>query len=91
MAPGQVMVISTMGMPPLQTASAAMWASRSEDARITGTIPICSMRLRTCCLFNRDSSLVFAKAGAGKIQKPQGSEDSALRYRFVSPVKDTCF
>jgi hypothetical protein len=36
---GTVMVISTMGMPPWQTASAAIRASPGDDARTTGTIP----------------------------------------------------
>src|SRR5712691_5202338 len=50
MAPGTVIVISTMGMPPSQTASAAMRASRGDDARTTGTIPISVIRSRTSCL-----------------------------------------
>ncbi|MGA8617776.1 MAG: hypothetical protein WB660_04565 [Candidatus Sulfotelmatobacter sp.] len=42
-APGTVMVISTIGIPPWQTASAAKRASWEEEARITGTIPIPSI------------------------------------------------
>src|SRR5258708_31102514 len=49
-APGTVMVISTMGMPPWHTASAAIRASSGEDARTTGTIPISMIRSRTFCL-----------------------------------------
>src|SRR5262249_9085572 len=49
-APGTVMVISTMGMPPAQTASLACMASADDEARTTGTIPISRMRLRTCSL-----------------------------------------
>src|SRR6266851_6827993 len=49
-APGTVMVISTIGMPPWQTASAATHASPGDDARTTGTIPISMIRSRTFCL-----------------------------------------
>src|SRR5580704_8596375 len=49
-APGTVIVISTMGMPPRQTASAAIRASLGDDARMTGTIPISMIRSRTLCL-----------------------------------------
>src|ERR1700674_3258576 len=49
-APGTVMVISTMGMPPRRTASAAIRASPGDDARTTGTIPISMIRSRTFCL-----------------------------------------
>src|SRR6266403_5840030 len=49
-APGTVIVISTMGIPPSQTASAAMRASLGDAARTTGTIPISMIRSRTCCL-----------------------------------------
>src|SRR6266852_8735535 len=45
------MVISTMGIPPYQTASAANVASCGEAARTTGTTPISSIRARTSCLF----------------------------------------
>src|SRR5437016_955099 len=38
-APGTVMVISTIGIPPSQTASDAMRASHADDARTTGTTP----------------------------------------------------
>src|SRR5436309_508007 len=61
-APGTVMVISTMGMPPLEMASAAIRASPGDDARTTGTIPISMIRSRTFCLsigshlFSRTSS-----------------------------------
>ncbi len=51
MAPGTVMVTSTMGMPLLETASAANRASAVEDKRIAGMIPISSMMLRTFSLF----------------------------------------
>src|SRR2546429_312190 len=44
------MVISTIGIPPSQTASAAMRASHADDARTTGTTPISTIRSRTCCL-----------------------------------------
>src|SRR5712691_869985 len=50
-APGTVMVISTMGIPPCQTASAANLASCGEAARTTGTIPISSIRARTSYFF----------------------------------------
>src|SRR5437762_1040231 len=49
-APGTVMVISTMGMPPWQTAAAAIRASPGDDARTAGTIPISMIRSRTFCL-----------------------------------------
>src|SRR6266571_3714908 len=49
-APGTVMVISTIVMPPSQTASAAIRASRGEDARTTGTMPISIIQSRTFCL-----------------------------------------
>src|SRR5258708_6247097 len=45
-APGTVMVISTIGIPPLRTASAAKRASSEEEARMTGMTPklaICSL------------------------------------------------
>src|ERR1700693_1917599 len=45
------MVISTMGIPPCHTASAANFASCGEVVRMTGTIPIFSMRARTSCFF----------------------------------------
>src|SRR6202166_4638056 len=48
---GIVMVISTMGIPPCHTASAANLASSGEAVRMTGTIPIFSMRARTSCFF----------------------------------------
>src|SRR5260370_34241518 len=50
-AQGRVMVISTIGIPPCQTASAANLASCGEAARTTGTIPISSIRARTSCFF----------------------------------------
>src|SRR5579859_872175 len=56
MAPGTVMVISTMGMPPLLTASAARQASRGDEARTTGMMPIFSICVRICCLFNLSST-----------------------------------
>src|SRR6266478_3243628 len=43
MAPGTVMVISTIGIPPPATASAAKCASSADKTRIAGTIPTCSM------------------------------------------------
>src|SRR5580658_4456702 len=49
-APGTVIVLSTIGLPPSQTASSARHASRAEPARTTGTIPISRMRSRTFCL-----------------------------------------
>ncbi len=45
-APGTVIVISTMGIPPAQTPSTARRASRAEDARTTGTTPISIICLR---------------------------------------------
>src|SRR5271165_515082 len=50
MAPGTVIVTSTMGMPLLETASAAKRASSVEDKRIAGMIPMSSMILQTCSL-----------------------------------------
>src|SRR5437667_4054599 len=50
-APGTVIVISTIGIPPWQTASDAINASREDDARTTGTTPISAIRSRTFCLF----------------------------------------
>src|SRR5262249_37765331 len=38
-APGTVIVIPTIGIPPLLPASAAVRASAADDARTTGTIP----------------------------------------------------
>src|SRR5205807_1548419 len=49
-APGTVMVISTIGIPAWQTASAANRASRADDARTTGTTPILRILSRTLCL-----------------------------------------
>src|ERR1043166_3208487 len=57
MAPGTVIVISTIGMPPLQTASAARCASRAEEARTTGTMPMSRIRWWTSCLFTMRCSL----------------------------------
>src|ERR1700676_958519 len=48
-APGTVIVISTIGIPPRHTASAANRASWGEEARITRTIPIRSICARTSC------------------------------------------
>src|SRR5713101_2144932 len=63
-APGTVMVISTMGIPPCQTASAANLASCGEAARTTGTIPISSMRARTSCfLIKRRATFSAGSAG----------------------------
>src|SRR5262249_1168888 len=45
MAPGTVMVISTMVMPPASTASTANRASLEDPALTTGTIPISLIRL----------------------------------------------
>src|SRR6266478_3682539 len=50
-APGTVMVISTMGIPPSHTAWAASSASAGDDARTTGTTPISKIRFRTPGLF----------------------------------------
>src|ERR1035441_6113833 len=55
-APGTVMVTSTMGMPPSQTASAANRASSAEYRRTAGIMPISSIRART-------SSLVIGSLG----------------------------
>jgi hypothetical protein len=49
-APGTVIVTSTMGMPPAQTASAACIACCEDAARTTGTIPIPPIFLRTSSL-----------------------------------------
>ncbi len=46
-----VMVISTMGMPPLHTASAAKCASSPEAVRMPGMMPISWMRVSTASLF----------------------------------------
>src|ERR1700692_1525834 len=45
------MVIWTMEIPPCHTASAANLASCGVAVRMTGTIPIFSMRARTSCFF----------------------------------------
>src|SRR5262249_1736501 len=45
MAPGTVIVISTMGMPPAAIASTANRASLEDRALTTGTIPISLIRL----------------------------------------------
>ncbi len=50
-ASGTVMVISTMGIPPAETAAAANLASSVEDTRIAGTMPISSILSRTSSLF----------------------------------------
>ena len=46
------MVISTIGMPPLVTVSAAKWASSAEETRIAGMMPILLMSSQTSCLFH---------------------------------------
>src|SRR5579863_2332007 len=51
MAPGTVMVISTMGIPPRATASAAKCASSAADVRMAGMMPVFSMRAHTSFLF----------------------------------------
>src|SRR5580704_5776037 len=45
------MVISTIGMPPLVTVSAAKWASSAEETRMAGMIPISRMRSHTSAFF----------------------------------------
>ncbi len=65
------MVISTIGMPPLQTLSAAVRASAEDEARTTGTIPICRMRSRTAC---------FSMEIAFLAKKIPVSARSALRH-----------
>src|SRR5260370_20060955 len=50
MARGTVKVCSTIGIPPLATASAANSASSGVDTRIAGMTPISSMRARTSSL-----------------------------------------
>src|ERR1700722_7248162 len=45
------MVISTMGMPPWATASAAKCASSAEETRIAGMIPIFLICSQTSALF----------------------------------------
>src|ERR1700678_2762935 len=50
-APGTVMVISTIGIPPARTASAASIACFADDARTTGTMPISVIRSLTSCFF----------------------------------------
>src|SRR3954470_21066996 len=47
-APGTVMVISTTGIPPAHTPSTAYMACLAEVARITGTMPISTIRSATC-------------------------------------------
>src|SRR5262249_33977084 len=49
-APGTVMVISTIGIPPRAIASAARRASSPEAERITGTIPTSTIRWKTSAL-----------------------------------------
>src|SRR5579872_1663323 len=48
MAPGTVIVTSTIVIPPAATASAAAMAFFADPARTTGTIPTSIIRLRTC-------------------------------------------
>src|ERR1700692_4047731 len=45
------MVISTIGMPPWATASAAKCASSAEETRIAGMIPILLICSQTSALF----------------------------------------
>src|ERR1700743_1742468 len=44
------MVTSTIGIPPLATASIAKWASSVEDTRIAGMMPISRIRAHTSSL-----------------------------------------
>src|ERR1700730_5607057 len=60
MAPGTVMLISTIGIPARETASAANRASSAVDTRTAGMMPISSMRARTSSFFIVWNSLVNA-------------------------------
>ena len=59
-APGTVIVTSTIGMPPAQTASAACLAWVAEEARTIGTIPMSRIRLRI------SSCVIRSKASNGR-------------------------
>src|ERR1039457_2649182 len=71
-ASGTVKVISTIGMPPRETASAANSASSVEDTRMDGMIPTSSIRRRTSCLFtDRAPSAIDSRLAAWfKLRRP---------------------
>ena len=86
-APNTVMVISTIGIPPSVTASAAKRASSPENRRRAGMMPISSMRVRTFCFSIRSNSaceanrvlknILYARSG-GAIGSSQGIHISAI-------------
>src|ERR1700758_3547036 len=67
MAPGTVIVISTMGIPPPATASAAKCASSADETRTAGTIAMFSIA--------EAISLRFIAAGP-----PSGPSETSILY-----------
>src|SRR5450631_2777144 len=80
-ASGTVNVTSTMGIPPLDTASAANSASSVEDARTAGIIPTSSIRLRTSCLFTNPTPFANAHSVGQSRQIPDAHRFSKLLQR----------
>ncbi len=72
-APGTVMVNSTTGMPPAQTASAACIACLPDDARTTGTMPISRIFFRTCSF-----SVVMVACLSGRCARRRLSSPASL-------------
>src|SRR4029077_8998895 len=78
MAPGTVMVISTIGIPPPATASAAKCASSADKTRIAGTIPTCLM---TAALFLCFMLLFLRQARANLHRIPAGAILKLVAFR----------
>src|SRR5579863_6242360 len=101
-APGTVMVISTISTPPAKTASAANNASSALAARITGMIPVASARCNTAALFTdfprrrstNDSGACsfhhlfhFFERGHGGVSGRGHREGAVRRTTFHSPLR----
>src|SRR5580698_2929188 len=76
MAPATVMVISTIGTPPRETASAAKCASSADETRIAGTMPISLIRAQTSVFFMTD----FLPTAAGDSIRPDRRTEQNWRF-----------
>src|SRR5713101_6430967 len=80
MAPGMVMVISTIGIPLLATASAANLASSVEDVRTAGTIPTSRIlvQISSLCIDGSQSARLENTANGRRKVLFSGPRSSAM-------------
>src|SRR5580658_4317996 len=82
-APATVMVISTIGTPPRETASAAKCASSADDTLIAGTMPISLIRAQTSVFFMTE--FLPAAAGDSIPAGPTAAAQLEIRHTSFGP------